>query len=77
MELEFRTSQLTDLFVPGERMEIHLNITFPQLPCEILTLDVMDISGELQSGVIHGINKVRLSPEAEGSKVLAMRGVDL
>jgi hypothetical protein len=58
-------------------MEIHLNITFPQLPCEILTLDVMDISGELQSGVIHGINKVRLSPESEGSKVIDMRGVDL
>ncbi|EEH37883.1 endoplasmic reticulum-Golgi intermediate compartment protein [Paracoccidioides lutzii Pb01] len=54
----------------GERMEIHLNITFPHLPCELLTLDVMDVSGEMQSGVIHGISKVRLAPESEGGHVI-------
>lgn len=51
-------------------MEIHLNITFPVLPCELLTLDVMDVSGEQQSGVGHGVNKVRLGPASEGGKVL-------
>ncbi|EEH47943.2 uncharacterized protein PADG_04027 [Paracoccidioides brasiliensis Pb18] len=54
----------------GERMEIHLNITFPHLPCELLTLDVMDVSGEMQSGIIHGISKVRLAPESEGGHVI-------
>jgi hypothetical protein len=48
-------------------MEIHLNITFPRVPCELLTLDLMDVSGELQAGVQHGVHKVRLSPFAEGS----------
>lgn len=43
-------------------MEIHLNITFPEMPCELLTLDVMDVSGELQVGVSHGVVKTRLSP---------------
>jgi endoplasmic reticulum-Golgi intermediate compartment protein 3 len=51
----------------GEKMEIHLNITFPRVPCELLTLDVMDVSGEQQTGVVHGISKVRLSPVLEGS----------
>ncbi|CAI7591023.1 hypothetical protein N7533_002228 [Penicillium manginii] len=61
----------------GERMEIHLNMTFPRLPCELLTLDVMDVSGELQSGVAHGVNKVRLSPPAEGGRVIDIQSLDL
>jgi hypothetical protein len=61
----------------GERMEISLNISFPRVPCELLTLDVMDVSGELQMGVTHGINKVRLSPEKEGSKALEIKALDL
>ena len=58
-------------------MEIHLNITFPQLPCELLTLDVMDVSGEQQTGVVHGVNKVRLGPTSEGGHVLDVSTLDL
>lgn len=58
-------------------MEIHLNVTFPRLPCELLTLDVMDVSGEQQVGVAHGVNKVRLSPQAEGGRVLDVQALDL
>ncbi|OJD22019.1 hypothetical protein ACJ73_06638 [Blastomyces percursus] len=61
----------------GERMEIHLNVTFPNLPCELLTLDVMDISGEYQTGVIHGVNKLRLSPAEEGGQVLDITALQL
>ncbi|KJX93502.1 COPII-coated vesicle membrane protein Erv46 [Zymoseptoria brevis] len=50
----------------GEKMEIHLNVTFPRIPCELLTLDVMDVSGDVQTGVLHGIVKTRLKPESEG-----------
>jgi hypothetical protein len=53
----------TDKGILGEKMEIHLNMTFPKLPCELLTLDVMDVSGEQQTGVVHGVNKARLSPD--------------
>jgi hypothetical protein len=62
---------------PGEKMEISLNVTFPRVPCELITLDVMDVSGELQMGVTHGVNKVRLSPESEGSKVIEIKALDL
>lgn len=58
-------------------MEIHLNMTFPRLPCELLTLDVMDVSGEQQVGVAHGVNKVRLSPAAEGGRALDVQALDL
>lgn len=58
-------------------MEIHLNITFPNLPCELATLDVMDSSGELQSGVVHGVNKVRLSPASEGGHMIDVKSLDL
>ncbi|CAN8099095.1 unnamed protein product [Discula destructiva] len=61
----------------GERMEIHLNITFPKMPCELLTLDVMDVSGEQQHGVQHGVSKVRLQPAAEGGGVIDVKALSL
>lgn len=54
-----------------------MNITFPRLPCELLTLDVMDVSGEQQVGVVHGVNKVRLGPASEGGKVLDVEKLEL
>lgn len=61
----------------GEKMEIHLNITFPRIPCELLTLDVMDVSGEQQTGVMHGVNKLRLAPASEGGSVIDIKALDL
>ena len=58
-------------------MEIHLNITFPRVPCELLTLDVMDVSGEQQTGVVHGVSKVRLTPVSEGSHPIERTALDL
>ena len=61
----------------AEKMEIHLNITFPKIPCELLTLDVMDVSGEQQSGVMHGVSKIRLAPQAEGGHIIDIKALDL
>ncbi|KAF2088321.1 DUF1692-domain-containing protein [Saccharata proteae CBS 121410] len=61
----------------GEKMEIHMNISFPRVPCELLTLDVMDVSGDIQTGVMHGVNKVRLAPENEGGRVIETKALDL
>ncbi|KLU81334.1 endoplasmic reticulum-Golgi intermediate compartment protein 3 [Magnaporthiopsis poae ATCC 64411] len=61
----------------GDRMEIHLNITFPKVPCELLTLDVMDVSGEQQHGVQHGVVKVRLRPQSEGGGVIDVKALSL
>lgn len=61
----------------GEKMEIHMNVSFPRMPCELLTLDVMDVSGEIQAGVIHGVSKTRLAPESEGGRVLDSKALEL
>lgn len=58
-------------------MEIHMNITFPRLPCELLTLDVMDVSGEQQHGVLHGVRKVRLQPVSQGGGVIDVTSLSL
>lgn len=58
-------------------MEIHMNISFPRIPCELLTLDVMDVSGEQQTGVKHGISKVQLAPQKEGGMPIDIKSLDL
>ena len=58
-------------------MEIHLNVSFPRIPCELLSLDVMDVSGEQQTGVVHGVNKVRLAAASEGGGVIDVKALDL
>lgn len=54
-----------------------MNISFPRIPCELLTLDVMDVSGEIQTGVMHGVTKLRLTPENEGSVPIEAKALDL
>ncbi len=44
----------------SERLNINLDITFPHIPCDLLTMDIMDISGEIQGDINHGIVKIRL-----------------
>lgn len=58
-------------------MEIHVNMTFPKMPCELLTLDVMDVSGEVQHGVAHGVHKVRLRPQSQGGGVIEKQALAL
>lgn len=61
----------------GEKMEIHLNMTFPKMPCELLTLDVMDVSGEQQHGIVSGISKVRLRSQKDGGGVIDTKALSL
>ncbi|KAI0036532.1 Sec1-like protein [Vararia minispora EC-137] len=51
----------------GERLTVHFNVTFPRVPCYLLSLDVMDISGEVQRDISHHVIKTRLN--ADGSFV--------
>ncbi|EJC98088.1 endoplasmic reticulum-derived transport vesicle ERV46 [Fomitiporia mediterranea MF3/22] len=51
----------------GERLTVRMNVTFPKVPCYLLSLDVMDISGEAQRDISHNIVKARL--DANGAVV--------
>jgi len=72
----------------GEKLTINLNMTFPHVPCYLLSLDVMDISGHQQRDLTHNVLKRRLDPQgnaidetsaglgSELDKVVAGRGSD-
>jgi len=60
----------------GEKLVVNMNITFPRVPCYLLSVDIMDISGEHQNDVNHDITKTRISAAGEaiaapGKKELA------
>ncbi|KAL6578317.1 hypothetical protein OROMI_010645 [Orobanche minor] len=44
----------------GERLRINFDVTFPALPCSIVSIDAMDISGEQHLDVRHDIIKKRI-----------------
>jgi len=57
-----------ELFVDtsrNEKMRINLDITFQELPCAFLHIDVMDVSGEQQLDIEHNIYKRRLDKSGE------------
>ncbi|KAF8339744.1 endoplasmic reticulum-derived transport vesicle ERV46 [Cantharellus anzutake] len=60
----------------GEKLSVVFNITFPKVPCYLVSADVTDISGDYQTNIMHNVFKTRLMnsgqpvPEAEISKEL-------
>lgn len=63
LRLYFHTATENNLVVDtsrGERLRINFDVTFPALPCSILSLDAMDISGEQHLDVRHDITKRRI-----------------
>ncbi|KAN0060602.1 ER-derived vesicles protein erv46 [Thecaphora frezii] len=47
----------------GEKLTVNMNITFPRVPCYLVSLDVMDISGEHQSDIKHDIERIRVNAD--------------
>ncbi|WFD35099.1 ER-derived vesicles protein erv46 [Malassezia cuniculi] len=68
-----------------EKLEVNLNITFPRVPCYLLSLDVLDISGEINVDVRHDVTRTRLDRdgsiisigakelETEAARIAALR----
>lgn len=45
----------------NSKLPINLDITFPEMPCDLLSLDVMDLTGDVQFDLIsNGFTKIRL-----------------
>lgn len=48
-----------------DKLEISMNITFPELPCFMLSIDVMDVAGEHQNSADHSMHKSRLGVDGK------------
>lgn len=55
------TNELTVDTSRGEQMLIHVDVTFPSMPCSWFTVDAMDASGEVHLDLDHDVYKRRLS----------------
>lgn len=49
----------------GEKLNINVDVSFPRMPCSWLSLDAMDISGDLHLDVDHSVYRRRLSATGE------------
>lgn len=49
----------------NRKLDINIDITFPNLPCDLVTLDILDVSGDTQADVLKsGFEKYRLIPSS-------------
>lgn len=54
----------------NKQLDINLDISFPNLPCEILSLDLLDLTGDAQLDILKsGFQKYRLIKDHEGKVV--------
>ncbi|KAK4344201.1 hypothetical protein RND71_037295 [Anisodus tanguticus] len=47
----------------GENLPIHINMTFPSLPCDVLSVDAIDMSGKHEVDLDTNIWKLRLNSD--------------
>ncbi|KAL3502439.1 hypothetical protein ACH5RR_036888 [Cinchona calisaya] len=47
----------------GETLPIHINMTFPSLPCDVLSVDAIDLSGKHEVDLDTNIWKLRLNSD--------------
>ena len=43
---------MLDLFMPYICLKVQFDVTFPAVPCSLLSLDAMDISGEQHLDIV-------------------------
>ncbi|GAA5982498.1 hypothetical protein JCM10908_006673 [Rhodotorula pacifica] len=49
----------------GEKLVVNLDITFPRVPCYLMSVDIMDISGDHQTDIHHDLFKTRMTAEGK------------
>ena len=57
-----------ELFVDltrNQKLTINLNMTFPHLHCYLMSLDVLDASGDNRNDVVKGLKKIRIDKDGQ------------
>jgi len=49
----------------GAKLQINFDVTFPRIPCTLLSVDAMDVSGSHQLDVTHHISKKSLDKSGQ------------
>ncbi|GMG21369.1 unnamed protein product [Ambrosiozyma monospora] len=51
-----------------KKLDINLDVSFPNIPCDLLSMDIMDLTGDVQIGLLEaGFTKIRL--DSNGNEV--------
>lgn len=64
--------------IRGQRLRVNFDVTFPSMPCAVVSLDAMDASGSHQLEIMHDVFKQRIdangAPIEEGTTKQLGRG---
>lgn len=56
----------------NQRLNINLDVSFPSMPCDLISLDVMDLTGDIQFDLLkNGFTKIRL--DSNGNEIEEMK----
>jgi endoplasmic reticulum-Golgi intermediate compartment protein 3 len=58
--VETRSDMLVDIAPTSEKLHVNIDILFPKLPCEIISLDVQNVLGSHEVDVQGSLHKHRL-----------------
>lgn len=57
------------------KLALRLNMTFPRVPCYLLSLDVVDVVGEMQMDINHDVERTRLGRNGESLGIQGGHGL--
>ena len=49
----------------GDKLSIYFDVTFPRLPCSLISIDAIDVSGDQHIDIKHNIYRVKLNENGE------------
>lgn len=65
MTVKTKSDMLVDISHRDDRLNINVDIVFPKLPCDIVTLDVQDVMGTFIVDISGSLFKKKLSRTGE------------
>jgi hypothetical protein len=77
MRVEIFEELFVDSTAADNRVDIHFDLTFSNLPCTFLTIDVMDISGLNMHDVKDSIYKLRLDDKGSNISDPIRQGINV
>jgi hypothetical protein len=65
LQVETKSEMMVDVSHHDDRLNINIDILFPKMPCELLSLDVQDVMGTHVVDIAGSLYKNHLSAEGK------------